>query len=268
MREKRQPSIVLAIGGSDPSGGAGIQADIKTFQSFGVYGLTAVTAVTIQNTSCVREVFPLPVEIVTDQIRAVIEDCRIDAVKIGMLATGEVAAAVAKLLHAAKPSNIVLDPIIEAHAGRRLLSDPGLNVIRDELIPIADVVTPNLDEAAAIVGRDINGPDEVKQAARDIWALGAKHVLIKGGHASGEATDILFDGNDFLILSVPRLNIDAVHGTGCTMSSAIAAGLAAGKPVAEAVINAKKFTKAAIEGALSIGKGRKVGNQERGRFEI
>lgn len=258
-----QPAIILAIGGSDPSGGAGIQADIKTFLALKAYGLSAITAVTVQNTLGVSEVYPMPAGIIVGQMKAVTDDCKIDAVKIGMLATGEAALAVASQLKIAKPPNIVLDPIIAAHTGQILVDDQGLKIIREELIPIADVVTPNLDEAAAISGRDVHGIADMKRAARDIWNLGAKNVLIKGGHGEGEATDILFDGDDFLILSEPRLDISAVHGTGCTLSSALAVGLAEGKSVARSAAEAKKFVFAAIEKALSIGRGRKVANQKR-----
>jgi hydroxymethylpyrimidine/phosphomethylpyrimidine kinase len=248
----RRPAA-LTIAGSDSCGGAGIQADLKTFMAFGVYGASALTSVTVQNTMGVRAAINLPPEIVAGQIDAVMDDLPIAAAKTGMLATVDIMRAVADRLGARGVRGLVVDPVMIATSGARLMDEEATGVLIDVVLPLAAVVTPNIEEAAVLAGFDVDGPEGMEAAARAIVDLGARAVLVKGGHLTGEATDILFDGSSVRTFSSQRIDGGRLHGTGCTLSSAIAAGLALGAPLDEAVAGAKAFVTAAIRCAETAG---------------
>ena len=243
--------IALTIAGSDSGGGAGIQADLKTFAALGVYGTSAIAALTAQNTQGVTGIHNVPPEFVVAQIDAVFDDFAVGAVKIGMLSTAPIIKAVAAALARREAKNIVLDPVMIATSGDRLLAPDAVEALRRELIPMADVVTPNLHEAAALSGATLaRDEDEMELQARHILTLGPRRVLIKGGHGDGpEATDLLIGEWEVVRLPAQRIATRNTHGTGCTLSSAIAAGLAKGEPLPEAVRNAKTFVTAAIAAA-------------------
>jgi hydroxymethylpyrimidine/phosphomethylpyrimidine kinase len=249
---------VLSIAGSDPSGGAGIQADLKTFSALGAYGAAAITALTAQNTKEVRGVQTIAPEFVAAQIDAVFEDLRIDAVKIGMVATAPIAAAVADCLRRHAARNIVLDPVMVAKSGDRLLAPDAVAAVRDLLAPLATVITPNLPEAAVLTsGTEAANLAEMHAALPALHRLGARYVLLKGGHLpGGDSTDLLSDGHDIIEVPGRRVATSNTHGTGCTLSSAIAALLPAYGAV-EAVRHAKHYLSGAIEnsGRLSVGSG-------------
>jgi hydroxymethylpyrimidine/phosphomethylpyrimidine kinase len=251
--------IAVTIAGSDSGAGAGIQADLKTFAALGVYGATVITALTAQNTRGVAAIHDVPAAFVGAQIDAVFSDLAVGAVKIGMLARASVVAAVAAGLERWSAANVVLDPVILASSGERLLALDAIEALRRDLIPRARVVTPNLPEAAALLdAKPAESEDEIEAQAKRILALGAKAVLIKGGHGSGaESTDLLFDGGAVIRYSARRIATRNTHGTGCTLSSAIAAGLAKGHDLATAVSEAKDFVTAAIAAAdrLAVGRG-------------
>jgi hydroxymethylpyrimidine/phosphomethylpyrimidine kinase len=252
-------AIALTIAGSDSGGGAGVQADLKTFAALGVYGASVITALTAQNTLGVAAIHQVPAEFVTAQIDAVFADFAIGAVKIGMLARADVIAAVAAGLDRWKPTNVVLDPVMVASSGDRLLADDAVAALNRALMPLVRLVTPNLPEAAALLDTAIAASEmDIEVQAERILALGAKAVLIKGGHGSGpESVDILFDGTSVIRFAAARIETRNTHGTGCTLSSAIAAGLAKGQDLAAAVRDAKAYVTAAIAAAdrLAVGKG-------------
>jgi len=246
----------MTIAGSDSGGGAGIQADLKTFAALGVYGTSVLTAITAQNTLAVTAVHEIPPDIVAAQIDAVVTDIGADAVKTGMLASAPIIEVVAAKLREYKLPNVVVDPVMAAKSGDRLLREEAVTVLRDLLLPLATVVTPNLPEAEILVGRSLPDGDAVRRAAREIVALGPKAVVMKGGHAAGDVVvDILFDGAGFREYAAPRIDTSSTHGTGCTFASAIAAGLALGLSVAEAVAQAKEYVTAALRNAKPIGAG-------------
>ena len=248
--------VALTIAGSDSSGGAGIQADLKTFQALGVFGMSAVTAVTVQNTQKVYDIQEMEPRIVHDQITCLFDDARIHSVKIGMVSSIELIQAIAKALKAVKPPPVVLDPVMISKSGYRLLNKDAQDALIDNLFPLSEIITPNIFEAEALIGKKINNVDEMKNAAQDILKLGAKKVVVKGGHlGEGRATDILYDGQEFKKLQSRWLKTKNTHGTGCTFSSAIAANIALGKSFFEAVTLAKVYITGAIEHALSIGQG-------------
>jgi hydroxymethylpyrimidine/phosphomethylpyrimidine kinase len=245
----RRYTIVLTIAGSDSGGGAGIQADLKTFSALGCYGMSVVTALTAQNTRGVTGIHAVPPAFVVQQMAAVFTDIGVDAVKIGMLYSAELILAVADGLRRHGAANIVLDPVMVAQSGDKLLQDEAITALKDHLLPLATVLTPNLPEAAVLLGREIKGPDDMQAAARSLAALGCRSVLVKGGHAQGDdSTDVLFiaDDNRCVVLEDRRVRTANTHGTGCTLSSAIAAYLAKGETVAPAVRNAKKYIGEAI----------------------
>jgi hydroxymethylpyrimidine/phosphomethylpyrimidine kinase len=253
--------IALTIAGSDSSGGAGIQADLKTFSALGVYGASAITALTAQNTQGVEAVLVVPPDFVARQIKVVARDLNIAAVKIGMLATSEVIEAVAGALESLPGVPVVLDPVMVAASGDILLDEDAIDTLRTALLPRADLITPNLPEAAKLLDRD-DAKDEraMSDQAAALRRLGAKAVLIKGGHAEGdEAVDILVDGAGELRLAAPRVKTGNTHGTGCTLSSAIAAELAKGASLRDAAANAKSYVTAAIAAADQLGVGRGKG---------
>lgn len=245
----------LTIAGSDSSGGAGIQADIKTFSACGVFGMSAITAITAQNTCGVTNIRELDAEIIQDQITAVYSDIDVDAVKIGMLASAEIIRVVASSLRDNDAKNIVLDTVMVSKSGSHLLKPDAVDVLKKVLLPMALIVTPNLYEASEIVGFPVNDQNDMKKAAKMIKDMGPRFVIIKGGHLIGNACDLLYDGQDFFVFSNERIDTVHTHGTGCTFSSAIAASLAKGLTVNEAVAFAKKYITIAITNGFKLGKG-------------
>jgi hydroxymethylpyrimidine/phosphomethylpyrimidine kinase len=257
MNPSKAITVALTIAGSDGSGGAGVQADLKTFQALGVYGVSAVTAVTVQNTQKVYAVQEIDPQIVYDQIARLFQDMAIQAVKIGMVASAELIHAVARALSAVACPPVVLDPVMVSSSGYDLLRPDARQALVEHLLPLAAVVTPNIHEAEALAGGTISNPEQMRTAACRIAELGAHKVVITGGHLTGSrATDILYDGRSFHHLDAPRLDIPAPHGTGCTFSAAIAAFLARGAEFHDAVRQAKRYVTGAIANRLPIGKGR------------
>jgi hydroxymethylpyrimidine/phosphomethylpyrimidine kinase len=249
---------VLAISGSDPSGGAGMQADLKAFSALGAYGMAVVTALTVQNTMGVRGVQTIEPAFVAAQIDVIFDDVRVDAVKIGMVATAEIAAAIAERLlhHAAR--NVVLDPVMVAKSGDRLLREDAVAAVRDRLAPLARVITPNLPEAGVLLaGAEPATLADMRRAVRELHRLGSQFVLLKGGHlAAGDSTDLLFDGDVITEFASQRIATRNTHGTGCTLSAAIAALLPRHDTV-EAVRQAKAYLTGAIAAShrLTVGSG-------------
>lgn len=248
--------IALTIAGSDSGGGAGIQADLKTFQAFGVFGTSAITALTAQNTLGVTAVHAVPPEVVVEQVRVVAEDLPPAAFKTGMLATAELVSAVAGAIRDAGLKNYVLDPVMVATTGARLLDRSAEGAVIDELLPLSTLVTPNLDEAAILVGRPVEDLDTMREVARELVERGAGAALIKGGHLEGdEVVDILYDGREFQSWSRPKIDTTNTHGTGCTLAAAITAGLAHGRPLARAIGDALDYVHRAIIEAPGLGSG-------------
>jgi hydroxymethylpyrimidine/phosphomethylpyrimidine kinase len=248
--------VALTIAGSDSGGGAGIQADLKTFQRFGVYGTSALTLVTAQNSVGVHAVELLSTELIARQIAAVAEDFEVRAAKTGALGSSEIIEAVAAALEEHAIPNLVVDPVMISKHGDPLLDAGAGAALEARLFPMASLVTPNLHEAAALLGRAVESEEEMREAARAVCDLGAAAALVKGGHLpGGEAVDLLFDGSDFLRLAAPRIETPHTHGTGCTYSAAIAALLARGETLVEAVREAKDFISRAIAHAPGIGHG-------------
>lgn len=257
---------VLTIAGSDPSGGAGIQADLKTFSALGTYGTSVITALTAQNTQGVRGVYPIPADFIAQQLEHLLDDVALEAVKIGMVTSRDVAEVIAEALRKRRPRWIVLDPVMVAKSGDILVDDAGIRAVRDILVPLADVITPNLPEAAVLLGTQAPTSLEAMEAMLPGLAqLGAPYVVLKGGHLRGATCpDLLVTPNGHEWLSASRVDTDNLHGTGCAFSSAIAACLAklpadasANAPVA-AISDAKQWLHAALEASarLNIGKGR------------
>ena len=248
---------VLTIAGSDSGGGAGIQADIKAMSANGVFAMSAITAVTAQNTEEVTDVFELPLSIIAAQIDAVFDDFDVAAVKTGMLSSAEIVKVVAKLLKPQNVTNLVVDPVMIAKSGHRLLKPDAVEALMHELIPLALVVTPNIHEAQQLSGIEIKTLNDARKAAKIIHRLGCRHVLIKGGHLlEDRATDLLYDGRFFELFKSEFIDTPHTHGTGCTFASAIAAHLALGKPLTQAVTAAKAYLTEAIRHGLSIGHGK------------
>ncbi|MGN7166691.1 bifunctional hydroxymethylpyrimidine kinase/phosphomethylpyrimidine kinase [Paenibacillus cellulositrophicus] len=247
----------LTVAGSDSGGGAGIQADIKTFQELGVFGMSAITAITVQNTLGVQGVYPLPAAAAAEQMNAVGTDLGVDAVKTGMLFSADIIEAVAGRIAAFGWRNVVVDPVMVAKGGARLLQQDAVDALKNKLLPLAAVVTPNIPEAEVLAGMAIRSMEERCEAAYRIAAYGPAMVVIKGGHdeSSDKAVDLTFDGESFSTLEGSRIDTRHTHGTGCTFSAAIAAELAKGNPVNEAVRTAREFIQAAIENSLGIGGG-------------
>jgi hydroxymethylpyrimidine/phosphomethylpyrimidine kinase len=250
--------IALTIAGSDSSGGAGIQADLKTFAALGVYGASVITALTAQNTTGVSGIHVVPADFVTAQIDAVFGDLKVDAVKIGMVAELATIHAIAAGLTRWSPKHVVLDPVMVATSGDRLLTTEGVDALRTRLIPRASLVTPNLPEAAALLDEPVAlSASAIESQGKRLLALGCRAVLIKGGHGQGaESIDYLIDGKSTVALAAPRIATKNTHGTGCSLSSAIAAGLASGDDMETAVRNAKAWVHAAIAAADRLGVGR------------
>jgi hydroxymethylpyrimidine/phosphomethylpyrimidine kinase len=246
----------LTIAGSDSSGGAGIQADLKTFAAFGVYGTCAVTAITAQSTTGITEMSAISADLVTAQIEAVAGDIEIHATKIGMLATAAIVEAVAAAIEELELPLVVLDPVMVATSGRRLLDEDGVKTMCAELIPRAFLITPNLPEAEVLSGITIASADDMAEAARRIHGIGGASVLITGGHMPGHAiADLLFDGRTFSEFSVPRIEARQTHGTGCAHASALAACLALEMTLHEAARRAQLYVAGAIRHGIAIGHG-------------
>ncbi|GAB2932036.1 MULTISPECIES: bifunctional hydroxymethylpyrimidine kinase/phosphomethylpyrimidine kinase [Streptomyces] len=248
------PPRVLTVAGSDSGGGAGIQADLKTMLALGVHGMSVVTAVTAQNSLGVRGAWELPVEAVRAQYRSVVDDIGVEAVKTGMLASAELVETVAELL-AATDAPVVVDPVGVSKHGDPLLAASALDSVRERLLPTATVATPNLDEVAQLTGVRVASEAGMREAARAVLAYGPRWVVIKGGHLAGDAVDLLTDGSEEHWLRAPRYDNRHTHGTGCTLASAIAAQLARGLTVPEAVAAAKEYVTGAIAAGFPLGGG-------------
>ena len=266
--------VALTIAGSDTSGGAGLQADLKTFASLGVYGLSVTTAITAQSTVGVVDAAALSADLVTAQIEAVAGDIDVHAVKTGMLGTAAIVEAVAAAIQDLELPFVVVDPVLSSSRGDRLLDDDGVQMLRTELLPLAHVVTPNVPEAEVLSGKRIDSDDDLKEAARRIHGMGAAAVVITGGHrpradghqppATGhrppEVIDVLFDGSRFLEFHTARVDSGSAHGTGCAFAAAIAAYLALGRPLDDAAERAQRYVAAAIRNRLVIGHGQALLN--------
>jgi hydroxymethylpyrimidine/phosphomethylpyrimidine kinase len=248
--------VVLTIAGSDSGGGAGIQADLKTFAALGVHGISAITALTAQNTLGVMEILEVPPAFVRSQIEAVMADIGAAAAKTGMLSNAAIIDAVASAITDHDIRNLVVDPVMVAKGGARLLRDDAVDALRLRLLPLAAVVTPNLPEAEVLLGRPIRTLDDRRQAARDLVGLGARAAVVKGGHTDEQlAIDHYFDGTDLVELEAPRIATANTHGSGCVFSAAIVAELAKGSDRLAAVHLAKEFITQAIEHSLEAGRG-------------
>ena len=248
---------VLVIAGSDPSGGAGIEADIKTITALGAYAATAITALTVQDTEGISEVYPIPADFVGRQLTMLLADIGADAIKIGMLGSAEMVRVVALTLEVSAPGvPIVLDPVLASSSGTALLEPEGLEALRTILLPMASIVTPNLAEAAALTGRDVTTLEDMKAAAEALVARGCGAALVTGGHLEGDRIfDVLFDADGVTVFEDQRIDSRHTHGTGCTLSSAIAGGLAERKPLGTAVTEARQFVRRAITAAPGLGRG-------------
>jgi len=252
--QERAGRVALTIAGSDSSAGAGIQADLKTFAAFDVYGLTVITAVTAQSRAGVNGVSALAADFVTAQIEAVAADFPIHATKTGMLANAAIVEAVAAAIRELELPAVVVDPVMLATSGDRLLDEDGVRSLTAELLPLAMVVTPNIPEAEALSGRRIASIEDARAAAYDIHQLGAANVVVKGGHAPGDAiVDLLFDGTLFTEFHIARVPAQSTHGTGCAFASAIAAALARGDNLVDAVARAQSYVAGALAHAFSLG---------------
>jgi len=245
---------VLTIAGSDSCGGAGIQADLKTMSALGVYGMSVITAITAQNTIGVQNVQEISLELIEAQIRSIFDDITVDAVKIGMVSNPEIIKLIKKLLLEYKVKNIVLDPVMVSKSGYYLLKEEAQEELK-ALISLTDLVTPNIPEAEIISSINIENENDMKKAALKIKSLGAKNVLVKGGHRCNDANDVLLFGEEFLTLKGKRILTDNTHGTGCTLSSAIASHIAKGYDLQEAVMLSKEYITKAIENSFPIGEG-------------
>ena len=245
----------MTIAGSDSGGGAGIQADLKTFAALGVYGTSALTAITAQNTVGVTGVHEIPTDIIAAQIEAVLTDIGADAVKTGMLSSTSIVETVCQQLKAFRVTALVVDPVMVAKSGDSLLQPEAVEALRTLLVPLAAVVTPNIPEAEVLTGVKIVSDDDMRRVAESIVAMGAGSVVVKGGHREGPATDLFYDGDCFQEFTAARIDTKNTHGTGCTFASALAAGLAKGLPLLDAVAQAKEFVTGAIAGSFPMGQG-------------
>nr|WP_078806522.1 bifunctional hydroxymethylpyrimidine kinase/phosphomethylpyrimidine kinase [Pilibacter termitis] len=245
----------LTIAGSDCSGGAGVQADLKTFSAHLVYGMSVITSVVAENTSRVIDFQNVSVDLIEKQLEAIFEDIIPDAIKIGMVESPEIMRAIRENLEKYQAKQVVIDPVMYAKNGCPLMRESSIDTLIKVMIPLADCLTPNIPEAEKITGMKILTLEDMENAARSIHALGAKNVLVKGGHLESAAIDILFDGVEFTHYHSKRIQTKNTHGTGCTLSSAIAANLAKGEPIKVAVSNAKEYVTGAIENALPLGNG-------------
>ena len=246
----------LTIAGSDCSGGAGIQADLKTFSAHGVFGMSVIVSVVAENTSRVIDIQDITPDMIKKQIDAVFEDIEVDAVKIGMLSTPKCMEAVAEKLIEYRPLNVVIDPVMYAKNGSPLMEPTAVDSLIKIILPFADILTPNIPEAEKITGMNISSISDMETAAKKIHTMGCKAIVVKGGHSAGNsALDVLYDGKKIHHFETPRIATKNTHGTGCTFSSAIAARLTQGLSVQEAVQKAKTYVTSAIQHSLDIGKG-------------
>lgn len=246
----------LTIAGSDSCGGAGIQADLKSFSANGVYGMSVITAITAQNTMGVFGIQDVEPQMIEKQIDVIFEDIRVDAVKIGMVSKIESIKAIAESLKKVENlCDVVLDPVMISKSGFNLLSPDAKETLVKELFPLATLITPNLPEAEEILGIEIKNLEQMKDAAKKLIELGPRAVLVKGGHLENDATDLLYDGNEFVLFPQERIHTTNTHGTGCTLSSAIAANLAKGMNIKDAVTDAKVYITGAIKNGFELGKG-------------
>lgn len=257
MSEATTVPRALTVAGSDSGGGAGIQADLKTFHALGVYGMSAITALTAQNTVGVQGIHEVPADFVRQQIDVVVADIGVDAVKTGMLANADIISSVAAAVRDHGIDRLVVDPVSASKHGDRLLRADALDALRDELLPLATVVTPNVGEVEVLVGIEVTGVGDLRRAAEAVLALGPQWVLVKGGHLpdNEDAIDLLTDGDEWIEISSRRLETRDTHGTGCTLASAIAAGLALDRTVPDAVRAGKRFVTAAIAAGIRVGEG-------------
>ncbi|MFN8005935.1 MAG: bifunctional hydroxymethylpyrimidine kinase/phosphomethylpyrimidine kinase [Terriglobia bacterium] len=256
----------LTIAGSDSSGGAGIQADLKTFAAFGVYGCSVITAITAQNTKGVTAVHALPPGIVQEQLEAVLSDIEPDVIKLGMLANASIIHAISQVLRRYPKKPLILDPVMSAKSGDCLLEPEALRSLQNELFPLATLVTPNIPEAEILIEQTIASEEDMAEAARRIFKLGVHAVLVKGGHVGqfqepagakrDEIVDVYWDGKAIHKISGPRIDTPHTHGTGCTLSSAIAAGLAFGHPLLAAIQQARQYLTGALQNAYAVGSGK------------
>ena len=245
----------LTIAGSDPGGGAGIQADLKTFSVLRVYGMAVIAALTSQNTIGVTSVMPVPAEVLKSQLDSLLDDIRPDAAKTGMLSTAANVELVAAKVREYGLTKLVIDPVMLSTSGAPLLETDAQPIFRKELLPLALLITPNLHEAHVLTGKPAANVEDMEEAALHIHGMGARNVLVKGGHLEGDSTDVFFDGKEFSHLRSERIGSRHTHGTGCVLSAAITAYLALGKPVEDAVKDGKQFVTEAIRGGLALGKG-------------
>lgn len=264
---------VLSIAGSDPSGGAGIQADLKTFTALGCYGMAALTSLTVQNTRHVLDVYHLEADFVEAQIRAIFEDIEVDALKIGMVGNARTIIMLSELIAEIKPRFVVLDPVMVASSGDALISNHAVDIMKEKLIPLCDVLTPNIPEAEKLSGEKLVNSEDLEDLAQSVCALGCRAVLLKGGHAFGDsrATDILYTEQRVKTYSVPRIDTNNTHGTGCTLSAALTCYVALGHDLPEAAGLAKTYLTEALRQSesLNVGNGHGPVNhfQFRGRGE-
>jgi hydroxymethylpyrimidine/phosphomethylpyrimidine kinase len=251
----QSPPIVLTIAGFDPSSGAGVTADIKTIAAHGCYGIAAITAMTVQSTGGVRKMVPVDPSLLSDTLDELVSDMKISAVHIGMLGSGEIASRVAQFLETAKLPNVVLDPILQSSSGAELLDEAGVKVLKERLLPLATVITPNVDEATALTGIPIQSVDDMKLAARRLQEMGAQSVVVTGGHLEA-AIDLLREkGQHSQTFRCNRVPSQNTHGTGCAFSTSVTCHLAQGRSLSSAVLAAKSYVTAAIANAYPIGKG-------------
>jgi hydroxymethylpyrimidine/phosphomethylpyrimidine kinase len=249
--------VALTIAGSDSGGGAGIQADIKAMQANGVFAATVITAITAQNTVTVTQAQDLPLDLIEAQIDAVFDDITIDVVKTGMLSSSEIIRLVARKLDERQVQNLVVDPVMVSKSGYRLLRADAVSALKEELLPMALVVTPNAHEAGDLIGSEVRTLADAREAAEAIHGMGARNVLVKGGHLEGEkdSVDVLFDGVQMHTFDAPRIDTPHTHGTGCTYASAIAAGLARGYELRAAIARAKRYVTDAVRHGFPLGAG-------------
>jgi hydroxymethylpyrimidine/phosphomethylpyrimidine kinase len=245
----------LTIAGSDSGGGAGIQADLKTFQALGVHGMSAITALTAQNTRGVSAIYDVSPAFVREQIAQVATDIGVDAAKTGMLSNGEIVVTVAETVMEFGIEKLVVDPVFISKNKDRLLGADAVDALVNKLFPVALVITPNLYEVGALLEREVSTLEDMREAARELHEMGPRYVLVKGGHLEGAATDVLFDGESFMEVPGERIDSPHKHGTGCTLSAAMAAYLARGETLPDAVYKAKEFVTGAIRYGLAIGGG-------------
>jgi len=252
---KRHIKKALTIAGSDSGGGAGIQADLKTFAAFDVYGMSAITAVTAQNTVGVNGVQAIPADFVGLQFESILADMGVDGIKTGMLQNTEIVITVSQKLKDCKVDFVVVDPVMMSTSGHALLESKAVDVMKQSLIPLATLVTPNIPEAEILSSLSIHTMDDMRLAAKEIHCLGCQAVLIKGGHGTGQAVDLLYNGEQFFRFTSKRISTKNTHGTGCTFSAAILANLINGKNLKDSITISKKYVTAAIQSGLPIGKG-------------